>query len=211
MTIDRITKYGEIDPNSPKLDDDEILRQPILFNRDTGKYMPLNDANPMIQTILERVHGNNNLLSNSLFLSTINPRKNSSDLAKSDSNLSRPKRYKNDDEEYSSSSDSSSAKSGSPSLSDHRKKVSGSTESKTKESRLKFSSMNFFRRKKKILPEQEKPIDEDENEKVLINDGQSGELKYKSSKYLHESPQFDKTQLLQTIDDAHLGPIWCMR
>lgn len=207
ITIDRITKYGEINSDSPKLDDEEILRQPILFNRDTGKYMPLNDANPMIQTILERVHGNT---TNSLFLSTINPQKNTSD-----SNLSR---YEKDDEEYSSSSDSSSAKSGqtlgSPSLSDHRKKPSSTMESKIsspKESRSKFSTMNFFRRKKKIPPEQEKPIDKDENEKVLTNDGQYGDLKYKSSKYLHESPQFDKTQVLQTIVDAHLGPIWCMR
>lgn len=202
MTIDRITKYGEIDADSPKLDDEEILRQPILFNRDTGKYMPLNDANPIIQTILNRVHGNNNLLTNT--------RLTSSDLAKSDSNLSLSKQL---DEEYSSSSDSSSVKSGqtlaSSTLSDHPKKSSTSNELKSSSS--KFSTMNFFRRKKKTIPEQDKPMHIDEDEKILINDGLHGELKYKASKHLHETPQFEKTQLIQTIVNAHLGPIWCMR
>ncbi|CAF4408725.1 unnamed protein product, partial [Rotaria magnacalcarata] len=31
------------------------------------------------------------------------------------------------------------------------------------------------------------------------------------SRNLKEQPQFDKTQLLQTIVNAHNGPIWCMK
>ena len=75
-----LTKYGEISPNSRKLNDDEILRQPIVRNLDNGKYIPLSDANPMTQTIMERVHGSMiSLRQNSMFNSNINIRKNSSD------------------------------------------------------------------------------------------------------------------------------------
>ncbi|CAF1564852.1 unnamed protein product, partial [Adineta ricciae] len=61
-TIDRITKYGELSPNSRKLNDDEILQQPIVRNLDNGKYMPLIDANPMTQTILERVRRSESMI-----------------------------------------------------------------------------------------------------------------------------------------------------
>ncbi|CAF4902260.1 unnamed protein product, partial [Rotaria socialis] len=53
--------------------------------------------------------------------------------------------------------------------------------------------------------------EEEDGERLLINDGSNGDLKYKSSRNLKEQPQFDKTQLLQTIVNAHNGPIWCMK
>lgn len=53
--------------------------------------------------------------------------------------------------------------------------------------------------------------EEDDGEKLLLNDGFNGDLKYKASRSLKDAPQFDKTQLLQTIVNAHQGPIWCMK
>ncbi len=53
--------------------------------------------------------------------------------------------------------------------------------------------------------------EEEDGERLLINDGSNGDLKYKASRNFKEQPQFDKTQLLQTIVNAHNGPIWCMR
>lgn len=224
MTIDRITKYGEITADSRKLDDEEILHQPIVFNRDTGKYVPLSDANPMIQTILERVHGNNTVLpvlSTSIFHSTMNILKSSSEVTKSDPNLSRQKRRDDDDDDSLSSSDASSTKSGqttgTSTLSDNAIKSSTSPEpiSSRKKHLSKLAAMNFFRRKKKTIDEPQQvnhaDDDDDEYEKGLINDGLYGDLKYKASRHLKEAPQFDKTHLLQTIVDAHEGPIWCMR
>lgn len=218
MTIDRITKYGEIGPDSPKLDDDEILRQPILRNLDNGKYIPLSDANPMTQTILERLHGTGNMMSvapNSIFHSAINLRKNSSDANRSEF---RTKRH---DDGNMSSSDSSSAKSG------HTTALSTSSEaskssppaprkvSSVKQHLTKLVAINFLRRKKKVVHEQQAPADledeEDDGERILINDGSNGDLKYKASRHVKDAVQFDKTQLLQTIVNAHNGPIWCMR
>jgi len=225
--IDRITKYGEISPNSQKLNDEEILRQPILHNLDNGKYIPLSDANPMTQTIMERVHGNGsviNLRQNSIFNSNNNLRKNScetNNLSKSELNLSRQKHKINNDDE-STSSESSSTKSSQitaiSSLSGNNKTLK-STRNSGKSIKKQLSRLvvkNFFRREKNSKSyDQKNTLDiddeEDDNERLLINDGSNGDLKYKASRYLREQPQFDKTQLLQTIVNAHNGPIWCMK
>jgi hypothetical protein len=226
--IDRITKYGEISPNSQKLNDEEILRQPILHNLDNGKYIPLIDANPMTQTIMERVHGNGsmiNLRQNSIFNSNNNLRKNSSEtnnLSKSELNLSRQKHKINNDDNESTSSESSSTKSSQTtaiSSSSVNSKSLKSTKNSTKSIKKKLSRLvlkNFFRREKNSKSLDHKNTtdiddEEDDNERLLINDGSNGDLKYKASRYLREQPQFDKTQLLQTIVNAHNGPIWCMR
>jgi hypothetical protein len=212
--IDRITKYGEMTPDSGKLNDDEILRQPIVRNLDNGKYIPLSDANPMTQTIMERVHGSMiSLRQNSIFNSNINLRKNSSDthnLSTSELNLSRKKQFD------SSSSDSSSTRSShtteaSTSSSSVTNKSSRSVRS-VKKQLAKLVVMNFLRRNKKTNDKHGDVDDEeDDNERLLINDGSNGDLKYKASRHVKESAQFDKTQLLQTIVNAHDGPIWCMR
>ncbi len=226
--IDRITKYGEIAPNSRKLNDEEILRQPIVRNLDNGKYIPLSDANPITQTILERVHGTSSVIAlrqNSIFTSNINLRKNSLDtnnLSKSELNLSRQKHQHNHDDNQSTSSGSSSTKS-SPTTVLSSSSVT-STSSTTvrhaapsiKKQLTKLMVRNFLRRRKnKTNSDHHETVDiddeEDDNERLLINDGSNGDLKYKASRYLKEPTQFDKTQLLQTIVNAHNGPIWCMR
>lgn len=217
MTIDRITKYGEITPDSRKLDDEEILHQPIVYNRDTGKYVPLGDANPMIQTILDRAHGSIGLLAAPS--GPLNIRKNSSEVTRSDSNLSRQKPRDDDGENDSStSSDTSSQTMGTSILSDHGNQSSTSSEPTNKTRKhhwSKIAAMNFFRRKKKAVdePQPSNSVDDedDEGEKALINDGLYGELKYKTSRHFKETPQFDKSLILQTIVDAHAGPIWCMK
>ena len=53
--------------------------------------------------------------------------------------------------------------------------------------------------------------EEDDDGEKLLNDGFNGDLKYKASRNNKEQLEFDKTQLLQTIVNAHHGPIWCMR
>lgn len=213
--IDRITKYGEISPNSRKLNDDEILQQPIVHNLDSGKYIPLSDANPMTQTIMERVHGRNSITSNF--------RKTSSDmlnLNKSEPNLSRQK-SKNNNDNQSTSSASSSTKSSqttvlSLSAAPHNSSPSSNqTNISVKKKLTNLVMKNILRRKKpskkKHDDEMNEIDDEEDSEKLLINDGLNGDLKYKASRYLKEQAQFDRTQLLQTIVDAHDGPIWCMR
>jgi hypothetical protein len=182
----------------------------------------------MTQTIMERVHGNGsmiNLRQNSIFNSNNNLRKNSSEtnnLSKSELNLSRQKHKINNDDNESTSSESSSTKSSQTtaiSSSSVNSKSLKSTKNSTKSIKKKLSRLvlrNFFRREKNSKSLDHKNTtdiddEEDDNERLLINDGSNGDLKYKASRYLREQPQFDKTQLLQTIVNAHNGPIWCMR
>lgn len=80
----------------------------------------------------------------------------------------------------------------------------------------RLMTRSFLRRNGRKLPNgHPQPVDvdeeEDDGEKPLLNDGFNGDLKYKASRNLKEQLQFDKTQLLQTIVNAHRGPIWCMK
>ena len=80
----------------------------------------------------------------------------------------------------------------------------------------RLMTRSFLRRNgRKPSNGHQQPVDvdeeEDDGEKPLLNDGFNGDLKYKSSRNLKEQLQFDKTQLLQTIVNAHRGPIWCMK
>lgn len=174
-------------------------------------------------------------------LNTNNFRRNSSDNTMNlngtnniEANLVRPRRKSNgeevdydDDDNESTSSESSSTKSS------HTIAVSSSSSTTTKSgtTALRAASSLFrggkrqltrlvnrsFLRKngKKSIPERHHNADvdeeEDEGERLLINDGSNGDLKYKASRYFKEQPQFDRTQLLQTIVNAHNGQIWCMR
>ena len=173
-------------------------------------------------------------------LNTNNFRRNSSDNNTNlngvnglETSLSRPRRKSNgeeadyDDDIESTSSESSSTKS------THTIAVSSSssTTNKSGAAALRAASSLFhggkrqltrlvnrsFLRKngKKTVPERHRNADVDEEEedgeRLLINDGSNGDLKYKASRYFKEQPQFDRTQLLQTIVNAHQGPIWCMR
>ncbi|CAF2993969.1 unnamed protein product [Rotaria socialis] len=228
--IDHITKFGELYPNSQKLNDDEILRQPIVLDLDSGKYIPLSDANPMTQKIIERTNRAGSIITlrhNSILNSRNNLRKssleNNNTLSKSDMNLTNQKHATvQDDEIESTSSESSSTKSSRTtgmSLSSVTDKSSVSTiqSPMSIKKQLKNIVIKRFLRKKKIkkdfdpnnLPEIDD--EDDDTERLLINDGSNGDLKYKSSRYLKEQTQFDKTQLLQTIVNAHIGPIWCMK
>ena len=235
--IDRITKFGELSPNSEKLNDDEILQQPIVRNLDNGNYMPLGDANPMTQTILERVHASGgNLISprRSSFLKSHSLRRNSSDhlahvMSSLEDSLSRLKRKStgNDEEEnISSSSESSSTKSSHTTAMSSESATSKSSAPSMRSAKsflrggkwqlTKLLTRNFLRKRghkhSSDRPETPDLDDEEEDgERVLINDGSNGDLKYKASRNLKEQAQFDKTQLLQTIVQAHDGPIWCMR
>jgi hypothetical protein len=209
-TIDHITKYGEITPNSGKLNDDEILRQPIVRNLDSGKYIPLSDANPMTQTIMERVHGSMiSLRQNSIFNSNINS-SDTNHLSTSDLNLSRQQQFDSSSSDSSSTKSSSAVTTSTSSVTNKSSRSPGHGLLPTKKQLAKMVVMNFLRRKKKT---DDKHVDdeEDDNERLLINDGSNGDLKYKASRYLKEPAQFDKTQLLQTIVNAHDGPIWCMK
>jgi hypothetical protein len=235
--IDRITKFGDLSPDSQKLNDDEILQQPIVRNLDNGKYMPLSDANPMTQTILERVHasGGNPISSrHNSFLKNHSLRRNSSDhhshpMSSLEDSLARLKRKSNgndEDENASTSSESSSTKSS------HTTAMSSESAASKSSPSITRSATSFFRGGKRQLTKlltrnflrkggQKHSADrpetgdlddeEDDGERVLINDGSNGDLKYKASRHLKEQAQFDKTQLLQTIVSAHDGPIWCMR
>ncbi|CAF0902091.1 unnamed protein product [Adineta steineri] len=245
--IDRLTKFEELSSNNRKLNEDDIFRHSTAHNLDNGKYIPITDANPMTQTILERVHGSgsiitlrqNSILSNNNNNSSL--RRNSSDnnnINKTNSvdiNLSRQRHQLNDEEEEeeeeddneSTSSESSSTKSS------HTIPISSSSSSSTankssiaavraatllfhggKRQISRLVSRSFLRKGgKKLRHPDIADIDEEEedSEKLLINDGSNGDLKYKASRNLKDQPQFDKTQLLQTIVNAHHGPIWCMR
>jgi hypothetical protein len=212
-TIDHITKFGEISPNSRKLNDDEILLQPIVLDLDNGKYFSLGDANPMTQTILERAHGNGSMIGlrhNSILRKASMIDKS---LSKSETNLAN----QNDDENESTSSESSSHTTPISSSSVTSKSSISAGHGTTSLTRqiTKFVVRRFLRKGKNRSNYEHRDSgdndDEEDAERILINDGSNGDLKYKASRYLKEQAQFDKTQLLQTIVNAHRGPIWCMR
>ncbi|CAF0879556.1 unnamed protein product [Rotaria sp. Silwood1] len=230
--IDSITKFGELAPNGPILDDEEILQQPIVLDLDSGKYIPLSDANPMTQTIMQRTHRSGSIITvrrNSILNSRNTVRNSLSDnntLSKSELNLSHKKNKKHenadDDDNESTSSESSSTKSSHATLrlssSVTGKSLTSNTHSPVsiKKQLKNLVVKNFLRKMKpKTVYENNNSGDiddeEDDTERSLINDGSNGDLKYKASRYLKEPTQFDKTQLLQTIVDAHNGPIWCMK
>ncbi|CAF1483236.1 unnamed protein product [Adineta steineri] len=216
-TIDRITKYGELSPNSRKLNDDEILQQPIVRNLDNGKYMPLIDANPMTQTILERVRRSESMIPSrrgSLINSSLSLRQKSIDnLRKSAMNLSH-KTYHNDDNESTSSESSNHTVATSPPISNQSSPTTVRRGTSIRKQLVHLVAKNILRKEKiKTIDDRHDTGDDEEDEtgRVLINDGSNGDLKYKASRYLKEPAQFDKTQLLQTIVNAHSGPIWCMR
>ena len=210
--IDRITRYGAVSPTSEILGDDEILRQPIVRNLDNGKYIPLSDANPMTQTILERVQQSGgtstNSRRNSLF-KTHNLRKNSSEL--NNENLLRLNQI--DGEQNSTSSSEASSQNTAISSTKSSKSADGSSTSFLGGGKRQIKNLitkTLFRRTKtkKTI---EFDDDDDGFERGLINDGSNGDLKYKASRYIRDQTHFDKTQLLQTIGRAHDGPIWSMR
>jgi hypothetical protein len=227
-----------------KLNDKEILQQPIVHNLDNGKYIPLTDANPMTQTILERVHGSGSVMTlrHNSILSTNSIRRNSVETNNnnnlngantSETNLSRQRHQLNgeeeedDDDNESTSSESSSTKSShtvpiSSSSSATNKSTTGAIRAASslfhggKRQLTRFVNRSFLRKTgKKPIHGHHDIVDieeeEEDGERLLINDGSNGDLKYKASRNLKEQPQFDKTQLLQTIVNAHNGPIWCMR
>ncbi|CAF0943902.1 unnamed protein product [Rotaria sordida] len=239
--IDRITKFGELS-NSQKLDDDEILQQPIVLDLDSGKYIPLSDANPMIRTIMQRTHRSGSIITvrhNSVLNHRNSIRKSSSDnnntLSKSELNLSHKKNKKhkkhkknenNNDDNESTSSETSSTKSSRITIGSSSSAIDKSLTSNTHSSlsiRKQLKNLvvkNILRKKKPKTTDDNNNTnnnpgdiddEEDDTEKSLINDGSNGDLTYKASRYLKEPTQFDKTQLLQTIVDAHNGPIWCMK
>lgn len=233
---DQITKFGDF---SSKQNEHEYIH-----NHENGKYLQLVDANPMTQTILERVHGSGSMMTlrqNSV-LTTSNLRRNSSEnsnhsfhgLTNLENSLTRQRRQSNDVEEEDDDDDVESTSSESSSTkSSHTIAVSSSssTTNKSATAALRAASSLFhggkrqltrlvnrsFLRKtgKKTISGHHDIADIDEEEedaeKLLINDGSNGDLKYKTSRNFKEQPQFDKTQLLQTIVNAHTGPIWCMR
>lgn len=174
-------------------------------------------------------------------LNTNNIRRNSSDNNNNnntngannlETSLTRQRRQSNgedeeDDDNESTSSESSSTKSS------HTMPISSSssTTNKSTTAALRAASSLFHGGKRQLTrlvnrsflrKTGKKPIhghvhvndvddEEDDGERLLINDGSNGDLKYKASRNLKEQPYFDKTQLLQTIVSAHNGPIWCMR
>ena len=87
----------------------KLNEQEHIHNHDNGKYVPLIDANPMTQTILERVHGSGSMMTlrqNSVLTSN-NLRRNSSEnsnhsfhgITNLESSLTRQRRQSNDVEE----------------------------------------------------------------------------------------------------------------
>ena len=240
--IDRVTKFGELLPYSQKLNDEEILRQPIVRNLDNGKYIPLCDANPMTQTIMERAHGSASVIStrHTSILTSSNLRRNSSDnhnhtvngMSSTEGHSVRRKpkikgvNDDDDDENESTSSASSSTKSSHTTAVSSLSTVSKSSTSVSrtasslfhggKRQLTKLVVRNFLRRGVKRNASDRHDMgdindEDDDGERVLINDGSNGDLKYKASRNSKEQAQFDRTQLLQTIVNAHDGPIWCMR
>ena len=131
-----------------------------------------------------------------------------------------------DDDNESTSSESSSTKS-----SHTIAHTSPSSISKSSKAAVRAASMlirggkrqlsrlmtrSFLRRNGRKLPNgPQQPADldeeEDDGEKLLLNDGFNGDLKYKASRNLKEQLQFDKTQLLQTIVNAHRGAMWSLK
>ncbi|CAF5179428.1 unnamed protein product, partial [Rotaria magnacalcarata] len=235
--VDCMKKIGEFSPNHQKFNGNQRLRKSLLHNLDNGKYITLSDANPMTQTILERVHGSNSMITlrQTSILNNNNIRQNSSDsnslngTNSLETNIPR-QRHKSNGDEYddneSTSSESSSTKSShtiaiSLSSSPINKssaaalRVAASLFHDGKRQLSRLVNRSFLRKNgKKFLHGHNDVVDMDEEEedgeRLLINDGSNGDLKYKS-RNLKEQPQFDKTQLLQTIVNAHNGPIWCMK
>jgi hypothetical protein len=230
--IDHIIKSSEL---TSKLNNNELLQQSIVHNIDNIKYIPLTDANPMTQTILERVHGSGSMMTlrQSSILNTNNIRRNSLDnnningTNNLETNLTRQRHQSNggeDDDNESTSSETSSTKSShtiaiSTSSSTTNKSTTGAMRAASslfhggKRQLTRLVNRSFLRKtgKKSIHRHQDVDEEEDDGERLLINDGSNGDLKYKASRNSKEQPQFDKTQLLQTIVNAHNGPIWCMR
>ena len=195
----------------------------------------------MTQTILERVHGSASMMTirqNSV-LNNNNIRRNSSEsnningTATLETNASRQRHKSNEEEEEDDDNESSSSESSST-KSSHTIAISSSSSSTTNKSSTaairaastlfhdkkrqlsRLVSRSFLRRSGKKQVDRHHDVadmdeEEDDAERVLINDGSNGDLKYKASRNLKEQAQFDKTQLLQTIVNAHHGPIWCMR
>jgi 5-methylcytosine-specific restriction endonuclease McrA len=209
-TIDRITKYGELAPNSRKLDDDEILQQPIVRNLDEGKYIPLSDANPMNETIMERVRRSESVTivrRNSLINTSHSLGKKSFDNVRK-SIISLPHNMHDNQSTSSESSNRTAA------ISRTAGQPFPSTVRPMAFIRRHLTNLvirNILRKKNNETVDDRPDDDEDEAERTLINDGSNGDLKYKASRYSKEQTQFDRTQLLQTIVNAHDGPIWCMR
>lgn len=223
--IDRITRFGELSATGLKLDDDEILQQPIVRNLDSGKYVPFNDVNPMTQTIMERAHIN---ITNSTSSHRTSVLRNHQSRTKSNPNDSRSNKELNRDDNASSSSESVSTKSSCTTGVSSSSNASKSSKSKTersgnsffqgrKKQLRKLVARNFLSKgAKKRTNENKEPIDADDDEeeipeRIPINDGSNGDLKYKASRSIKDHTQFDRTQLLQTIDKAHDGSIWCIK
>ena len=235
--IDRITRFGELTPNSHKLNDEEILQQPIVRDLDNGKYIPLCDANPMTETIMKRANASganlmiprhNSVLKNHHSGKSMPEHHHSHAIDDSNDNSSRStqKKVNLNDGDGSSSSESSSTRStyttgvsSSSTTSKSSKSIGRSTTSFFQGSKKQLTKLvvkNFLRRgTKKTNDEHTETIDgeddDEEAERIPINDGSNGDLKYKASRTFKEQAQFDKTQLLQTIVNAHDGPIWCMK
>ncbi|UJR20818.1 hypothetical protein I4U23_023930 [Adineta vaga] len=212
-TIDHITKYGELSPNGRKLSDNEILQQLIVHNLDNGKYIPLTDANPMNETIMERVRGTESikiLRSNSSINSNNSLRKKSIDNIRK-STISLPHNIPDNESTSSESSSQTVARS----IIDRQASASNlRRETSIRKQLTNLVMRNILRKGKHKTTDNHHDTgddEEDDTERALINDGSNGDLKYKASRYLKEQTQFDKTQLLQTIVNAHNGPIWCMR
>lgn len=131
-----------------------------------------------------------------------------------------------DDDNESTSSESSSTKSSHTTTHSSPSNIAKSSKAAVRAASMlirggkrqlsRLMTRSFLRRNGRKLPNgHQQPVDvdeeEDDGEKLLLNDGFNGDLKYKSSRNLKEQLQFDKTQLLQTIVNAHRGPIWCMK
>jgi hypothetical protein len=195
----------------------------------------------MTQTILERVHGSGSMMTlrHNSILNNNNIRRNSSESNNINGtnnleiHLARQRHQSNGEEEEDDDDNESTSSESSSTKSSHTIAVSSSSSTTNKASTTairaasslfhggkrhlaKFVNRSFLRKGgKKTLPGHHDVADideeEDDGERLLINDGSNGDLKYKASRNLKEQPQFDKTQLLQTIVNAHHGPIWCMR
>ena len=213
-------------PNQHKVN---ARQQSTIHNLDHSTYIPLTDANPIMQTILERVHDSNSMIAprqNSVISNSNNMRQNSSDNNNGTNSLETSRirsqsKSNEDDDNESTSSESSSTKSGRTIVISSSQSTTNKTTSTTiqatsslfrisKRQLIQFIRRRFIRKNvKKFIQKHHDIVDIDEDEEDgVINDG---DLKYKGSRNLKEQSQFDKTQLLQTIINAHEGPIWCMK
>ncbi|CAF0839301.1 unnamed protein product, partial [Didymodactylos carnosus] len=206
-TIDCITKFGGLTRGGQTLNDDEIMKQPIVKNLDYGKYVPLQEAvpkefmNPMTMQILKTVNASANSSSTSMNNSL---RRNSTpnDYHHNYSptvikNETHSTRASNDELDSISTSSEASTKSS------HTTAASTST---TKASQTAVK--NLLKGTNGDSEHEEFDDESDDDKDIVLNDS---DVKYKSSRNLTGHSIFDKTQLLQTIVTAHNGPIWCMR